>query len=58
VAIAAGAAVDDAAALVAVGTALGVAAKPDRVIRVAALPLLPSGKPDRRALATLAESAG
>jgi O-succinylbenzoic acid--CoA ligase len=58
VAIAAGAAVDDAAALVAVGTALGVAAKPDRVIRVAALPLLPSGKPDRRALAPLAESAG
>jgi O-succinylbenzoic acid--CoA ligase len=58
VAIAAGAAVDDAAALVAVGTALGVAAKPDRVIRVAALPLLPSGKPDRRALAALAESAG
>lgn len=58
VAIAAGAGVDDAAALVAVGAALGVAAKPDRVIRVAALPLLPSGKPDRRALTALAESAG
>lgn len=53
VAVAAGAAVDDDAALAAVGALLGPAARPDRLVRVAALPLLPSGKPDRRVLAAL-----
>ncbi len=54
VAVAAGAAVDDDSARAAVGAQLGLVAKPDRVVRVAALPLLPSGKPDRRAAAELA----
>jgi O-succinylbenzoic acid--CoA ligase len=57
VAVAAGAAVDDASALAAVGARLGPVAKPDRLLRVAALPLLPSGKPDRRALAALLAAA-
>lgn len=42
--------VDTDAAIEAVALALGVAARPARVIRLDALPLLPSGKPDRRAL--------
>lgn len=54
VAFAAGAAVDDGAALDAVAARLGAAGRPDRLIRVATLPLLSSGKPDRRALAALA----
>jgi O-succinylbenzoic acid--CoA ligase len=41
---------------VAVEARLGSVAKPDGVVRVAALPLLPSGKPDRRAAATLART--
>ena len=41
---------DPAAAIAAVGAALGAAARPARVIRVEALPTLPSGKPDRPAL--------
>ena len=57
VAVAAGAPVDDDAALGAVASALGPVARPARLIRVATLPLLPSGKPDRRALAALAASA-
>lgn len=57
VAIAAGAPVDDDAALAAVADALGAAGRPERIIRVATLPLLPSGKPDRRALAALAAAA-
>ncbi|GMA90387.1 AMP-binding enzyme [Homoserinibacter gongjuensis] len=56
VVVAAGAAVDDPAVLVAVEARLGSVAKPDGVVRVAALPLLPSGKPDRRAAATLART--
>ncbi|MCU1437580.1 MAG: o-succinylbenzoate--CoA ligase [Naasia sp.] len=35
----------------AVGDRLGAAARPDRIVRVDGLPLLSSGKPDRRALA-------
>lgn len=46
--------VDPAAAIGAVRLALGVAARPARVIRLDALPLLASGKPDRRALAARA----
>jgi O-succinylbenzoic acid--CoA ligase len=56
VVVAAGAAVDDPAVLAAVEARLGSVAKPDGVVRVAALPLLPSGKPDRRAAATLART--
>ncbi|PZQ89914.1 MAG: o-succinylbenzoate--CoA ligase [Leifsonia xyli] len=56
VAFAAGAEVDDAAALGAVAERLGGVGRPDRLIRVASLPLLPSGKPDRRALAARAAS--
>jgi O-succinylbenzoic acid--CoA ligase len=56
VVVAAGAAVDDPAVLVAVEARLGSVAKPDGVVRVAALPLLPSGKPDRRAAAALART--
>jgi O-succinylbenzoic acid--CoA ligase len=56
VVVAAGAAVDDPAVLVAVKARLGSVAKPDGVVRVAALPLLPSGKPDRRAAAALART--
>lgn len=58
VAVAAGHAVDDVAALAAIRDTLGPVAQPDRLIRVPALPLLPSGKPDRRALGTLAAEAG
>lgn len=36
-----------------VGTALGAAARPDRVVSLPRLPLLPTGKPDRRALEEL-----
>jgi O-succinylbenzoic acid--CoA ligase len=56
VVVAAGAAVDDPAVLAAVEARLGSVAKPDGVVRVAALPLLPSGKPDRRAAAALART--
>lgn len=54
VAFASGAAIDDDAALAAVASALGPVARPDRLIRLDELPMLPSGKPDRRALAALA----
>ncbi|MFT4028264.1 MAG: AMP-binding protein [Protaetiibacter sp.] len=54
VAVAVGDPADDESALAAVTAALGPVARPDRVIRIPALPLLPSGKPDRRALAALA----
>ncbi|WP_342780011.1 AMP-binding protein [Protaetiibacter larvae] len=54
VAVAAGRAVDDAAAVAAVAAALGPVGRPDRVVRVAALPLLPTGKLDRRAVLDLA----
>lgn len=54
VAFAVGTAVDDAAALAAVASALGPVARPDRLIRLPELPMLPSGKPDRLALAALA----
>ncbi len=50
--------VDPAAAIAAVGLALGVAARPARVIRLDALPLLASGKPDRRGLADRARRLG
>jgi O-succinylbenzoic acid--CoA ligase len=42
--------VDVDAAIAAVGAALGAAARPSRIERVDAIPLLPSGKPDRQAL--------
>ncbi len=45
---------DEAAAIAAVGAELGAPARPARVIRVDALPLLPSGKVDRPALTALA----
>jgi o-succinylbenzoate---CoA ligase len=45
---------DLAAVREAVGAALGRAAAPRRVVVVAEIPLLPSGKPDRRALQALA----
>ncbi|MBN9139352.1 MAG: AMP-binding protein [Micrococcales bacterium] len=54
VAFASGDPVDDAGALAVVAAALGPIARPERLIRLASLPLLPSGKPDRRALAALA----
>ena len=54
VAYAAGAPVDDGAALEAIAAALGPVARPDRLIRLPALPLLASGKPDRAALAARA----
>ncbi len=54
VAVAAGPAVDDAAALAAAADALGAVGRPERVVRVAALPLLPNGKVDRREAARLA----
>jgi O-succinylbenzoic acid--CoA ligase len=44
-------AADAADAIAAVAAALGAPARPARVIRIDALPLLPSGKPDRTALA-------
>lgn len=42
----------------AAGLALGRAARPARIIEVAAIPLLPSGKPDRRELTRLAGAQG
>jgi O-succinylbenzoic acid--CoA ligase len=45
---------DPAAGLEAVRARLGAPARPARVIRLGALPMLPSGKPDRVALAVLA----
>jgi O-succinylbenzoic acid--CoA ligase len=45
---------DAAAAIEAVGARLGAPARPDRVIRLDAIPMLPSGKPDRVALASRA----
>ncbi len=57
VAIVPGGAVDDAAALDAVARMLGPVGRPERLVRVAELPLLPSGKPDRRALLALAVAA-
>lgn len=47
---------DPAPAIAAAAAELGVAARPARVIRLPELPLLPSGKPDRRALMALAVS--
>jgi O-succinylbenzoic acid--CoA ligase len=41
----------------AVGATLGPAARPARLVTVPAIPLLPSGKPDRRSLAALAAAA-
>jgi o-succinylbenzoate---CoA ligase len=46
-----------AAAIAAVGDALGPAARPARLIHLDALPMLSSGKPDRRALAARAAGA-
>ncbi len=46
-----------ASAIEAVGTALGPAARPDRIIRVSALPMLASGKVDRPALRRRAAAA-
>lgn len=40
----------------AVGDALGAAARPQRIVTVAEVPLLPSGKPDRRALGEIANA--
>jgi O-succinylbenzoic acid--CoA ligase len=48
---------DLAAVREAVGAALGRPAAPRRIVVVPEIPLLPSGKPDRRALAALAASA-
>ena len=48
------AAADLAAVRDAVGEQLGRVAAPRRIVVVAEIPLLPSGKPDRRALAALA----
>lgn len=47
---------DPAAAIAAVGEALGAPARPSRVIRVDKIPVLASGKPDRAALRALANS--
>lgn len=58
VAVAAGAEVDDAAALAAVAAVLGPVGRPDRVVRVDALPVLPTGKLDRREIARLAGAPG
>ncbi|MFT4283382.1 MAG: hypothetical protein QM598_00940, partial [Protaetiibacter sp.] len=58
VAFASGDPVDDEGALGAVAAELGPVARPERLIRLAALPLLPSGKPDRRAFAALAVHPG
>lgn len=41
-----------------VGAALGPEARPDRIVTVGALPMLPSGKPDRLAAARLVAGAG
>jgi O-succinylbenzoic acid--CoA ligase len=46
--------VDARDAVAAVGAELGAAARPARVVRLDAIPTLPSGKPDRRALTELA----
>jgi O-succinylbenzoic acid--CoA ligase len=54
----AAAAADLLAVRAAVAAQLGRAAAPRRIVVVPALPLLPSGKPDRRALAALAASGG
>lgn len=54
VAVAAGAEVDDAAAITAVADVLGVVGRPQRVVRVGSLPLLPNGKIDRREVERLA----
>ena len=53
--VATAAAVDLAALRSTVAAELGAAAAPARVLRVDALPLLPSGKPDRRALREAAQ---
>jgi O-succinylbenzoic acid--CoA ligase len=58
VAVAAGAEVDDEAALAAVAEALGVVGRPERVVRVDALPMLSTGKVDRREVARLAGAPG
>jgi o-succinylbenzoate---CoA ligase len=50
-------AADVEAAIAAVGAELGPAARPSRIVRLDALPLLSSGKPDRRALTALAAAA-
>jgi O-succinylbenzoic acid--CoA ligase len=54
VVVTAGHPVDEAAIRAAVADALGAAARPVRVVRVADLPLTATGKPDRRVLAALA----
>lgn len=41
-----------------VGARLGVAARPVRIVHLATIPLLASGKPDRRALAALLDGSG
>ncbi|HEY8590958.1 MAG TPA: AMP-binding protein [Naasia sp.] len=51
-------AVDLAAVRAAVGERLGPAARPERIVAVDRLPLLPSGKPDRRALAATIREQG
>jgi len=58
VAVAAGPEVDDQAALAAVADALGAVGRPERVVRVAALPVLPNGKVDRREATRLAGAPG
>ena len=54
VAVAAGPDADDRAAVAAVAAELGPVGRPERVVRVDALPTLPSGKVDRREVARLA----
>lgn len=58
VVVAAGPEADDAAAIASVAERLGPVARPERVVRVDALPRLASGKPDRRALALIADQGG
>ncbi len=58
VAVAAGPEVDDGAAIAAVAVALGAVGRPDSVVRVAALPVLASGKVDRIEVARLAGRRG
>jgi len=58
VAVAAGPEVDDAAALSTVADLLGAVGRPDRVVRVSRLPLLPTGKVDQREVARLAGASG
>ena len=50
VVVVAGEAADDAGVAASVVAALGRAARPARIVRVAEIPMLTSGKPDRRAL--------